>query len=76
MNKFRLIKQLPKNKEIGIGALLVKDNIASFMINKNIVYMLERIKIDFASSIGIELSGYERKGNNFIFQKWWLIYEQ
>lgn len=74
--RFKLIKQLPKQKEIGIGFFLIKDGIANFVFDNKILLSMDRVSIDFASSVGIELSGYERKGNGCIFQKWWLIYEQ
>lgn len=87
MNKqFTLYTQLPKAKRIGGGVLSVgKDGDAMFFSgdgerdSKNLAEMI-RVKLDFAGSNGLRLSGFERNGvdsggrEKYRFQEWWLAY--
>jgi hypothetical protein len=85
--QYKLITLYPKQKEIGIGKLLIdeKTKVALFFsADANMSFFvldeMHRVAIDSASADGLTLSGFrpngcEKNGTpKYIFQKWFLCY--
>lgn len=80
MAQLKLIAQHPKPHNLGLGTLCIsKNGIAEFYSDdchagSIVLCSLERIRIEYATSEGIMISGIEKIGNNLKFQEWWLVY--
>ena len=83
MMNFKLIKQLPKPKEIGIGSIDVSRNgEATFFTNGNLMARMERVRVDWMAGDGFMLSGFEEEGKErsgrikSFYQQWYLVYPE
>ena len=85
-SQFKLMTQLPKPKQMGAGVLSIdKKGDATFFANNgdhgdSILALMERTRIESATSHGIMLSGMQPAGTEknglpkFTYQEWWLRY--
>ena len=82
MGQFNLIIQRPKPKKPVNGVLnITRDGEATFFEGdgehgSNIVAELLRVRIEFANSHGIMLSGVELMSRGYRYQEWWLVYKE
>jgi hypothetical protein len=78
MGNLNLIIQQPKPKNPINGILLINKDEAQFFEGDDTsgcpVMVMERIRIEHASSKGILLSGIEQVDDKLRFQEWWLMY--
>lgn len=79
MGNFNLILQQPKPRNPINGILLINNDEAQFFEGDDVsdsypVAVMERIRIEHASSKGILLSGIEQMDDKIRFQEWWLMY--
>lgn len=75
MLTFDLYAQLPKIKFVGHGIfdLDVRGNAIFWKDSKkNILATLKRARVEYATSDGLKVSGFEENGNSFTYQEWWL----
>ena len=82
MAQLKLIAQYPKPHILGLGTLCIsKTGLAEFYsgdcdADSVVLCSLERIRIEYATSEGIMISGVEKSWINsrLSFQEWWLVY--
>ncbi len=78
---FKLIKQLPKPKVLGIVNINIERNgNATCFLGDNFLAEIERVRIMWMAMNGFMLSGFEPAGCDksgrikYIYQEWYLVY--
>lgn len=82
---FKLYKQKPNPpRKPLIGYLSVDQNFEAMFFNENhtLLETMERVQIDYASTQGMRLTGFEQRGYQkngspkFIYQEWYLVFNE
>jgi hypothetical protein len=87
--RFKLCIQIPKSKVVCESGTVSVDEKGDAMFftgngdaNDTCVAEMTRARIDFAGAAGIMLSGMQPNGcdktgaSKYIYQRWWMIYEE
>lgn len=78
--QFNLIVQRPEFGEPVNGVLSIGRNGEAMFFagtggsGRDLIAVLQRAHVEYASANGIMISGMEQVGEGYIFQEWWLVY--